>query len=141
MHMWMVFTGVATPGAHWLNTHFAGALPSTHVPCTQHVVGQLGILLLAHILKDNGKLQLLKGFRIRQRNCADMQHGMRRMKRRQIVVVKAEDVPSVPTFPQPMIQQLADGLKVSVGFGSLTGATSCENVIFFFSLTKARSFT
>lgn len=55
--------------------------------------------------------------------------------------VKVEDIPLVPTFPQPMIQQLEDVLKVSLGLGSLTGATFFENVIFFFSLTKARSLT
>lgn len=47
-------------------------------------------------------------------------------------------VSQLPTFPQPMIQQLEELLKVSLGLGSLTGATSFEKKIFFFSLTKAR---
>lgn len=53
----------------WLlsSTDLAGALPSCHVSCTQHVVSQLRVLLLALALRDDVKLQLLQGFRIWQR--------------------------------------------------------------------------
>lgn len=51
-----------------------------------------------------------------------------------------QNVPVVPTFPQPVIQHSDDGPKVSVLLGSFTGATASENWSFFLSFTRAMSF-
>lgn len=51
------------------STHFAAIFASICIPCTQHVSSQRRVLLLTHILRDDGNPQLLEGFWIRQWNC------------------------------------------------------------------------
>lgn len=57
--------------AYIAETHFTGILPSSHVPCTQLVRGELRMCRLTHALREDGDLQLLKDFWIPQWNYMD----------------------------------------------------------------------